>query len=111
MAQQKKAAPGGRFAELRAEVDDTPYVLTDDIKIRPMSRSQMEEYLAVPPQGKDSVEQRYSVMFGDQWPAIKALFADEPNAVWNLFVKEMTDFFFGKKADDAPGGSSGSSSG
>jgi len=106
VAQEKKI--GGRFAELRAEVDDTPYVLTDEIKIRPMTRKQMEDYLAIDPRDKQAVEKRYAVMFGDLWPAVKALFADEPNAVWNLFAKEMTDFFFGKKADDAPGGSEAS---
>lgn len=110
MAPQKKATPGGRFAELRAEVDAKPYVLTDEIKIPLMTRSQTEEYLSIPATPANT-EKRYAVMFGDNWEAIKDLFADEPNAVWSLFVKDMTDFFFGKKADDAPGGSSDSSSG
>lgn len=110
MAPKKEAPknpPGGRFAELRAEVDDTPYVLTPEIKIPPMSRRQMENYLAA----KTSAE-KWDAMFGeDLWEQIQDLFADEPNKVWNLFVADMTDFFFGKKADDAPGGSSDSSSG
>jgi len=85
-------------------------VLTDDIKIRPMTKTQNEEYLSIPAT-PDNIEKRYAVMFGDDWEAIKALFADEPHEVWVLFVKDMSKFFFGKKADDAPGGSSDSSSG
>ena len=106
MAQQKKAAPGGRFAELRAEVSTEPYVLTDEIKIPPMSRSQVEKYLAA-----TNMEEKFKVMFGDQYEAIKALFADEHHEIWTAFVREIGDFMWGKKADDVPGGSSDSSSG
>lgn len=108
----KKNPPGGRFAELRAEVDNTPYVLTPEIKIYPMSRQQMVDYLAAAAApGNKQQEIRNRAMFGDQFEAIQELFATEPNAVWTLFVKDMNTFLFGQKADDAPGGSKDSSSG
>ena len=91
--------PLGLLAELKSEVVvPEPIVVTEDITIPPLSTEAAKRYsLSAPGQ------ERLEAIYGDQLPAIEALFAKEPIQVWQAFHKRVTDHLFGKGSDEVEG--------
>ncbi|MFN3005142.1 hypothetical protein [Mycolicibacterium wolinskyi] len=103
-------AKAGRFYEIRKQLGDKPYELTDEIHIPPMSlaareawrkasaASVAENYLQAhaiadgkPRERVDHSETIERALIGDQYEACRALFADDARA-WDMFVQELKAF-------------------
>lgn len=94
----------GLLAELQAEADVQPIILTEDITLFPPTKAQMREI--VENEGDQEAQDR--ILFGDtKYDAIVALFEDQPYQLWNKFVKHVREAFFGAGADDVEGKSRG----
>ncbi|KIU18322.1 hypothetical protein [Mycolicibacterium llatzerense] len=111
MSESKTAKPkSGRFYEIRKQLGDKPYELTEDISIKPMDiarrnvwrKASYESLTAnirdaisvdrgVVPDYVDYHEQIERALLGDQYDEVKALFADDARA-WDLFLNELRDF-------------------
>lgn len=98
--------PAGRFYDLQKEVKaPTPYVLTEDITILPLTRRQFVEL----GQANDDEDAQNRVVLGDNYDAVIALFNDQPLAVWNAFTTDINRHLFGSGVEEAPGKSEESS--
>ena len=103
-------AKGGRFYEIRKQLGDKPYELTEDIHIAPMNLDAREEwrqasYAAVAEnylqakaisegKGRRRVDHSARIeraLVGDQYDTCRALFADDARA-WDLFITELVAF-------------------
>nr|WP_046285016.1 hypothetical protein [Mycobacterium sp. UM_NZ2] len=104
------AKTAGRFYEIRKQLGDKPYVLTEDISIPPMTLAAREEWRKA---SREAVTDRYlqsmalaegkklpdtdhssrieRALIGDQYEACKTLFADDARA-WDLFIVELLEF-------------------
>ncbi|KKB99475.1 hypothetical protein [Mycolicibacter arupensis] len=104
------AKTAGRFYEIRKQLGDKPYVLTEDISIPPMPLAAREQWRKI---SAESVTARYlqsvaladgkkpatvdytsrveRALIGDQYEACKALFADDARA-WDIFITELLEF-------------------
>lgn len=95
----------GRLADLQRETKlPEPYKLTDDILIPVPTRKTMRDARAA-----QSVEDYNKTVFGDQWDAINAVFDEQPDALWDAFIRDVGRHFFGAGADDVEGKSQDSS--
>lgn len=100
----------GRFYEIRKQLGDKPYELTEDIRIKPMSidrrnrwrkatydsltaniRDAISVNNGVVPEYIDYNEQIERALLGDQYEACKELFDDDARG-WDLFLAELRDF-------------------
>lgn len=107
----------GRFYEIRKQLGDRPYVLTEDISIPPMgidARNAWREatYKALAqnvidaqsisdgrvPDYVDFNAVIEKALLGNQYDACKELFADDARA-WDIFLTEVRDF---NKVDGTP---------
>lgn len=96
----------GRFHELQSELAPTrrtPYRLTADITIAPVTRAQV---LALRKTRDD--DEQMAIVLGDQYEAVEALFADRPHEEWGAFQSDLYAHLFGQGAGELPGGSQGS---
>lgn len=100
MAPRQPARPPiGRFYELQQEVEiPEDYVLTDKIRIKPQTRSQMIVFrTATTPEEVDRA------FFGDAYDAVLELFADKPDQLWKKFVDDVSAHFLGPGVEEEPG--------
>lgn len=101
----------GRFYEIRRQLGDKPYVLTEDISIPPMSLTAREEwrkasFAAVTDRyleakaiaegntttsAVDHTERIERALIGDHYDAARALFAADARG-WDMFVSELVAF-------------------
>lgn len=95
----------GRLAELQRETKvPEPYRLNQDIVIPVPTRKTMREARSA-----QSAEDYNKTVFGDQWDAINAVFDDQPDALFDAFIRDVGRHFFGVGADDVEGKSQDSS--
>jgi hypothetical protein len=86
----------GRLYELREEVPvPEDYILTDKIRIKNPTRKQMLGFWETPGAEAD----RH--LFGAQADAVFALFANEPNQLYQAMISDLLKHFFGKGAEDS----------
>ena len=88
----------GRYADLVAEANTEPYVLTEDVVIPVPTRKQMRELNAA--RSEDDADK---ALFGASYKDVIALFDDQPFQAWNKFVVDFKNHMFGKGADDVEG--------
>jgi hypothetical protein len=94
----------GRLAVLQRETRvPEPYVLTPDVVIAPPTRAQMQAIREV------TGEEQWAILFGEHWEAVKALFDDQPDQLWDAFSADVSKHFFGPGVDDVEGKSEDSS--
>ncbi|MGV9822406.1 hypothetical protein [Nocardia xishanensis] len=101
-----KAEVGGRFYELQQELAPrrrAPYRLTHDIAIPPVTRGQL---LALRRTQND--DEQMTIVLGDQYEAVEALFAERPLDEWYAFQRDLYAHLFGQGSSELPGGSQGS---
>ena len=115
------AAKAGRFYEIRKQLGDKPYELTEDVHITPMDlvrreawrkasyQSQAEPYLHARAlaEGKeretvDHGEAIAQALFGDQYDAVKALCGGDAR-LWDAVLEDVKAF---NKIDGTPSESS-----
>jgi hypothetical protein len=103
-------AKAGRFYQIRAQLGDLPYVLTDEITIPPMGLAEREEWRAASyasvaenylqakaiSEGKtrrrvDHAERIERALIGAQYDDCRALFANDARA-WDVFIRELVTF-------------------
>lgn len=111
------AAKAGRFYEIRKQLGDKPYELTEDIHITPMDlqrredwrkasyKSESEPYLharaLAAGQEREVVDHSEAIaraLLGDQFDAVKALCCDDAR-VWDAVLEDVKAF---NKIDGTP---------
>lgn len=98
--------PEGRFYELQKELAPrrrTPYRLTRDIVIHPLTKRQAETIR----DSNDETEQ-LKTLLGEHHDAVNALYDARPLEEWVAFQRDLYDHFYGEGAAQLPGGSQGS---
>lgn len=98
--------PAGRFYDLQQEVTiPTPYLLTEDIVIPPLTRRQ---FIDVEKATTEEAAER--AILGDHYEAVVELYLDRPMVEWQAFTRDLNRHMFGLSAEQAPGKSEESSS-
>lgn len=94
----------GRLAALQRETKvPAPYVLTPEITIPVPTRAMMRAIRGA------SEEQQWELICGEHWEAVKALFDDQPDRLWEAFENDVTTHFFGPGVGEVEGKSEDSS--
>ncbi|MEU2033578.1 hypothetical protein [Nocardia amamiensis] len=96
----------GRFYELQQELAParrTPYRLTEDIQIPPVTRGQL-----VALRRTHNDDEQMTIVLGDQNEAVEKLFAERPLDEWYAFQRDLYAHLFGQGSAELPGGSEGS---
>ncbi|MFJ4652702.1 hypothetical protein ACIP5Y_15685 [Nocardia sp. NPDC088792] len=110
MATPDKQSPAtdgvGRFHQLQQELSPsrrTPYRLTEDIAIPPVTRGQLKALRST----RDD-DAQMAIVLGEHADAVEELFADRPADEWFVFQRDLYAHLFGQGSAELPGGSVGS---
>ncbi|MFD4442523.1 hypothetical protein ACFWPK_22410 [Nocardia sp. NPDC058519] len=92
-------APVGRFYELQQEViPPTPYQLTEDIVIMPLTRRRNVGLIE-----STTHEDADRAFFGDAYDAIVKLYDDRPLAEWEALITDLRKHWAGETIEAVPG--------
>lgn len=99
LAAAPKPAPVGRFYELQQEVvPPTPYQLTEDIVIMPLTRRRNVALLEATTQ-----EDQDRAILGDAYEAVVELYNDRPIQEFRAMADDLWKHWAGDTADQVPG--------
>jgi hypothetical protein len=96
----------GRFHALMQEAAPArraPYQLTRELALPMPTAKQVRAF-----RNAITEEDRLEALVGEHISAIEEMFDNEPYDVYQRFLKDYYDHFFGQGAADVPGGSEGS---
>lgn len=92
-------APVGRFYELQQEVvPPTPYQLTEDVVIMPLTRRRNTALLS-----STTHEDADRAFFGDAYEAVIELYNDRPLAEYDALVTDIRKHWMGETIEAVPG--------
>ena len=92
------AAKAGRFYEIRKQLGDKPYELTEDIHITPMDLDRREAWRKASYQSEAEPYLHARALFGDQYDAVKALCSGDAR-LWDAVLNDVKEF---NKIDGTP---------
>lgn len=98
--------PEGRFFALMQEAAPArriPYQVTPELTLPMPTTKQVRAF-----RNAVNEDDRLKALVGDHFSELEELFDEQPYDIWQAFLKDYYDHFFGQGSADVPGGSAGS---